>query len=115
MKRNIILKQDPKVEFQFEENGFHLLDAQSENNNGYFAYEALQSISLEYAWYPRFAKFMRLFTWLMNGVPFFPDGESSKKANLTIHLENMKLGIWLTDPKMTSKAKSIKGILEKHL
>jgi len=33
MSENIILKKDPKIEFQFLENGFQLIDEQTERNS----------------------------------------------------------------------------------
>lgn len=112
MSENIILKKSPKIEFLFLDNGFKLIDGQSEENNGFYAYNELQSINLNHAWFPRLAKWLRVITWIFNGVPYFPDGASYKKANLIIHSGKTKLGIWLTDTYMAGKAKKLKKLLE---
>ena len=105
MSENIILKNNPKIEFQFLENGFELIDRQTNRNSGFYSYDDLQSIDLDNAWFPRLAKWLRAITWILNGVPFFPDSDSYKKAKLTIHSEKSSLGIWLTDTSMAEKAK----------
>ena len=113
MSKNIILKKEPKIEFQFLDKGFQLIDEQTEQNSGFYAYNDLQSIDLKNTWFPRLAKSLRIFTWIFNGVPFFPDAESCKKANVIIYFKKMKLGIWLTDSYMVNKAKSLKELLNK--
>ena len=113
MSENIILKKDPKIEFQLLDNGFQLIDKQTEKNSGFYAYHDLQSIELNKTWYPRLAKWLRAFTWILNGVPLFPDGETCKKANVIIQLKEMKLGVWLTDSYMIGKAKTLKKLLDK--
>ena len=115
MSGTIILKKNPKIEFQFLDNGFQLIDEQTERNSGFYAYNDLQSIELNKTWFPRLAKWLRVFTWIVNGVPFFPDAESCKKANVIIHFREMKLGVWLTDSYMTAKAKRLKELLDKRL
>ena len=112
MSKNIILKNDPKTEFQFLENGFELIDRQTNRNSGFYSYDDLLSIDLDNAWFPRLAKWLRAITWIINGVPFFPDSDSYKKAKLTIHSEKSNLSIWLTDTFMAEKAKNIKEILD---
>ena len=112
MSTNIIIKNDPKIEFQLHENGFDLFDAQSERNNGFYSYIDLQSINLKSPWYPRVAKWLRVITWIFNGVPLFPDGKTCKKAALTFQHKKTKHGIWLTDTSMANKAKSLKKLLE---
>jgi len=112
VEHRIILKKSPKIEFQLLENGFQLNDEQTEKQSGFYAYSDLRSIELNKIWFPRFAKWMRAFTWILNGVPFFPDAESYKKANVIIQLESVKLGIWITDTYMTAKAKMLKEILD---
>ena len=72
----------------------------------------MQSIELNKIWFPRLARWLRIITWIFNGVPFFPDAESCKKANVIIHFREMKLGMWLTDSYMTAKAKMLKDILD---
>jgi len=113
MSETIILKKSPKIEFQFLGDGFQLLDEQTEKNSGFYAYDEVESIELNKMWFPRLAKWMRALTWLFNnGVPFFPDAESYKKANVIIHVDKAKLGVWLTDSYMTDKAKILKDLLE---
>ena len=112
MSESIILKKKPKIEFQLLDNGFILIDGQTERNSGLYSYNDLQSIELNKIWFPRLAKWLRNITWIFNGVPFFPDAESCKKANLIIHFGKTKLGIWLTDSNMTDKAKRLKELLD---
>lgn len=111
MSETIILKRHPKIEFELLENGFNLSDGQSEQNSGFYAYQDIQSIELDKVWYPRFAKWLRRITWIFNGVPFFPDGETCKKAKVVFHLNQTKLGIWLTDTYMADKAKKLEKLL----
>lgn len=113
MNENIILKKNPKIEFQLLDNGFQLIDEQTERNSGFYSYNDLQSIELNKIWFPRLAKWLRIFTWIFNGVPFFPDAESCKKANVIIHFRKTKLGVWLTDSYMADKAKKLKELLDK--
>jgi hypothetical protein len=113
MGENIILKKNPKIEFQLLDNGFQLIDEQTERNSGFYSYNDLQSIELIKIWFPRLAKWVRIFTWIFNGVPFFPDAESCKKANVIIHFRKIKIGMWLTDSYMADKAKMIKELLDR--
>lgn len=115
MSENIILKKNPKIEFQLLDNGFQLIDEQTEQNSGFYSYNDLQFIELNKTWFPRLAKWLRFFTWISNGVPFFPDAEYCKKANVIIHFSKTKLGLWLTDSYMTNKAKRLKESLDKKL
>ena len=112
MGENIVLKKKPKIEFQFLDNGFELIDGQTERNTGFYSYRDVQSIELNNVWFPRLANWLRIITWLLNGVPYFPDAESYKKAKFIIHLRKTKLGIWLTNPYMADKAKRLKALLE---
>ena len=112
MSENIILKKNPKIEFQLLDNGFELIDGQTERHSGFYSYKDIQSIDLNNVWFPRLAKWLRVITWIFNGVPYFPDAKSYKKANLIIHFRKTKLGIWLTDPYMADKAKRIKELLD---
>lgn len=114
MSQNIILKKNPKIEFQLLDNGFELIDGQTEGNTGFYAYNDLQSIDLNSVWFPRLAKYLRVITWIFNGVPYFPDAESYKKANLILHFRKTKLGIWLTDSYMADKAKKLKELLDER-
>ncbi len=113
MSENIILKKSPKIEFQLHDHGFQLIDEQTEKNSGFYSYSDLQSIELKKIWFPRLAKWLRVFTWLINGVPFFPDGESYKKAKVIFHFKKTKYGLWLTDSSMADKAKMLKKLLDK--
>lgn len=115
MSKNIILKKNPKIEFQFLDNGFQLIDKQTEQNSGFYSYDDLHSIELNKIWFPRLAKLLKLLTWIFNGVPLFPDAESCKKANVIIHVSKTKLGMWLTDSYMVDKAKVLKALLDKKL
>jgi len=112
MSKNIILKKDPKIEFKFLENGFELIDGQINHNSGFYFYNDLHSIDLDNSWFPRLSNWLRAITRIINGVPFFPDSDSYKKAKLTIHSEKSSLGIWLTDTSMAEKAKKIKELLD---
>ena len=113
MSDNIILKKKPKIEFQLHDNGFQLIDEQTELNSGFYSYNDLQSTELRKIWFPRLSKWLRIFTWIINGVPFFPDAESCKKAKVIIHFRKTKLGLWLTDSYMADKAKKLKKLLDK--
>ncbi len=114
MSENIILKNNPKIEFQLLDNGFKLIDGQTERNTNFYSYHDMQSIELNKVWYPRLATWLRIITWILNGVPYFPDPESYKKANLVINFRETKLKIWLTDLKMANKAKTLKAMLTKN-
>lgn len=113
MSKNIILKKSPKIEFQLLDNGFQLIDEQTAQNSGFYSYTELQSIELNKTWFPRLAKWLRIITWIFNGVPYFPDADSYKKANVIIHFRNTKLGMWLTDSYMADKAKTLKQLLDR--
>ncbi len=112
MSATIILKESPKIEFQLLDNGFQLIDEQTEQNSGFYAYRDVQAVELNNIWFPRLAKWLRVVTWIFNGVPFFPDAESYKKANVIIRFKETKLGMWLTDTSMADKAKVLKAVLE---
>jgi len=112
MSEHIILKKSPKIEFQLLDNGFELIDGQTEKNTGFYSYNDLQSIDLNKPWFPKLAKCLRIFTWILNGVPLFAETESCKKATLIISSSKTKLGIWLTDSYMADKAKKIKELLD---
>lgn len=115
MREIIILKNSPKIEFQFLENGFQLNDEQTALNSGFYSYKDLESIELNKIWFPRLAQWLRVFTWILNVVPFFPDAESCKKSNVILHLRKTKIGMWLTDPYMVDNAKKLKEILDKKV
>ena len=51
-----------QLEFQLLEDGFQLIDEQTQQNSGFYAYEELQSVELDKAWFPRLAQWMRATT-----------------------------------------------------
>ena len=99
------------MEFQLLEDGFKIIDEQTEANTVFYAYDDIQSIELNNVWYPKLAKWLRVITWILNGVPYFP--ESYKKANLLINFKKTKLKIWLLDIDMLDKAKRLVDLLNK--
>lgn len=111
MNETIVLNKNPRIEFHFLEKGFKLIDDRVVNNKGFYPYDELHFIALNNLWFPRLAKWLRAISWIFNGVPYFPDAESYKKANLIIHLRNVRIGIWLTNSYMATQAKMIKTIL----
>ena len=111
MSEHILLKKHPKIEFQLLDSGFQLIDEQNDRNSGFYSYSDLQSIELSKVWYPRLAKWLRAFTWIMNGVPLFPDAESCKNAKVIMHFKKTKVGLWLTDSYMADKAKTLNALL----
>lgn len=114
MTNTIILKTYPIIEFQLRDSGFELIDEQTASNSGFYHYNDLQSTVVNNAWFPILAKWLRVFTWLFNGVPFFPDAESYKKSSLMLHFKQSKLGIWLTDASMADNAKKVKALLDEN-
>ncbi|MCF7569646.1 hypothetical protein L3X37_14965 [Sabulilitoribacter arenilitoris] len=112
MSENIILRKNPKIEFHFSDSGFQLIDEQTVRNSGFYSYSQLQSIELNSIWFPKLAKWLRVITWIFNGVPYFPDAKSYKKANIVIYLKKENLGIWLTNSYMVTQAKKIKNLLD---
>ncbi len=112
MSQNIVLKNNPKIEFQFLENGFTLNDGQTKQNSGVYPYSDLESVELIKPWFPTLAKWLRRITWIFNGVPYCPDADTCKKANLIIRFKKSNLGIWLTDSQMTGNAKKLNQLLE---
>ena len=115
MSERIILKKSPKIEFQLFASGFQVVDGQTVHNSGFFAYSDLQSIELNKLWFPRLAKWLRVLTWILNGVPFFPDAETCKKVTMTIRFDETTLGMWLTDSHMTAKARLLKKLLDRKI
>jgi hypothetical protein len=115
MRAYILLKKSPKIEFHFQENGFKMNDGQTEQNTGFYAYRDIRSIDLDNAWFPSLSKYLRMLTWVLNGVPFFPDAESCKKAKLIFNFDKKKKGIWLTDTYMAGKAKKIKSLIDEKI
>jgi len=115
MSENITLKKNPKIEFQLLDHGFNLIDGQTEQNSGFYSYSDIESIEVNNAWFPKVAKYLRLITWIFNGVPYFPDAESYKKASLIFHFRKSNLGIWLTTVNMAKNAKKLKVLLGEKL
>ncbi|PQJ78614.1 hypothetical protein [Polaribacter porphyrae] len=112
MNENIILNKNPRIELQLFNDGFKLIDEQTKQNSGFYAYNNIQSTDLNKLWFPKLAKFLIVLTWICNGVPFFPDAESGKKSNISIHFKKNKLGIHLIDNYMIRKAKMLKELLD---
>jgi hypothetical protein len=108
MSDAIILKKKPKIEFQFRDNGFDLLDLQTEEHSGFYKFEDMKSVELNKVWYPRLAKWMKILTWVLNGLPYFQDAKSYKKSNIIIHTKKRKIGIVLESPYMAIKAKQLR-------
>jgi hypothetical protein len=109
---SILLKTSPKIEFQLLDNGFQVIDEQTDENSGFYTYKDVQSVELNRVWFPRLSRWMRVITTFTNGVPFFPDADSYKLASVIIRNKDKKLGMWLTDVKMAKKAKELKEILD---
>lgn len=112
MSEHILLKENPQIEFRLLDEGFHLTDKQTERNSGFYAYSDLQSIELQNPWFPRFASILRGITWIFNGVPYFPDAATYKKASVTFNFNKRKVGIWLTDSFMASQARKLEKIID---
>ena len=51
MSEIIILKNNPKIEFQLLANGFEICDSQTEQNSGFYPYKDLQSVELNNIWF----------------------------------------------------------------
>lgn len=109
MSENIILKKNPKTEFQLLDNGFKLIDGQTEENTGFYYYHDIQSIELNKIWFPILTKWLRITTWVLNAYPMV--AESYKKATLVINFRKTKLKIWLIDVHMANKAKKLVELL----
>lgn len=109
---SILLKKSPKIEFQLLDDGFQVIDEQTDENSGFYSYDDIKSIELNRPWFPRLSRWMRVITTFTNGVPFFPDADSYKMANVKIKFSDSYLGMWLTDIKMANKARELKGILD---
>ena len=113
MSKTIVLKNNPKMEFQLLDNGFKFIDCQTEGNTGFYSYHDIQSIELNKVWHPRLVRWLRYGTWLLNGAPMVAC-ESSKKANLVINSSQTKLKIWLSDSDMADKAIRLMDLLNRH-
>jgi hypothetical protein len=111
MNENIILKNNPKTEFQLQENGFKLIDKETEQNTGFYTYNDIHAIELNKVWFPRLITWLRYTTWIFNGgVPMVGEGPW-KKSNLIINIGKRKIKIWLTDSDMANKAKKLVDLL----
>ena len=114
-QQTILLKKTPKIEFQLLDDGFQLINVETKKQSGFYTYSDVQSVKLNKIWFARWAKYLRVITWILNGVPYFPDAASYKKSNIIIHVQDMKIGIWLTNAYMTKQAKSLKGALDNKI
>ncbi|MFH6604346.1 hypothetical protein ACEZ3G_12715 [Maribacter algicola] len=112
MSENVLLKENPKIEIQFLKNVFQIIDEKTIQNTGIYNYSDLEYVELNKIWFPKLAKWLRIITWIFNGVPYFPDQKSYKKANVIIHLKKENIGIWLTNSCMVTQAKKIKNLLD---
>ncbi len=113
MNANIILKNSPKTEFQLLENGFELIDGETEQNNGYYTYNDIQTIELNKLWFPKLTYWLRYATWLITlGAPMVGEGPW-KKAHIIIDIGKKKIKIWLTDSDMADKSKKLVELLNK--
>lgn len=112
MSESILLKKEPKIEFLFSEDGFQIIDEQTDRNNGFYSYKELQSIELNKVWFPKLSVWMRIITTFLNGVPYFPDADTYKTASLIIHGRKSKIGVWLTDTAMANQAKRLKAYVD---
>jgi hypothetical protein len=115
MSEAIILKKKPKIEFQFRDNGFELFDEETKQNEGFYLLDDIQSVELNKAWFPRFAKWMKIFTWVLNGVPYFQDAKSYKKSNIIIRTKNRTIGFVLENPYMADNARKLNKALGRKL
>ena len=111
MSENILLKEDPQIEFHLLDTGFQITDRQTERNSGFYSYSDLRSIEVQNPWFPRLASILRVVTWILNGVPYFPDAATYKKASVTLKFNKKKVGFWLTDPFMASQAKKLEKVI----
>jgi hypothetical protein len=108
MDNSLLLKKEPRIEIQFTQNGFHIFDEQKNQNSGFHPYHELTHVELNKTWFPKLSIWLRVITCILNGVPFFPDADSCKTANIIFHFDHGKQGIWLTDTFMVNQAKKLK-------
>jgi hypothetical protein len=111
MGEHFVLKNDPKTEFQLLDDGFILIDGQRERNNGFYAYDDMESVELHKLWYNGLATWLRYTTWLINGAPLVD--EIPKKGSLVIGIGKTKLTVYLTNADMLLKAKKLVALLNK--
>lgn len=112
MTNNLVFNINPKIECQLHNNGFELIDRQTAMNSGFYSYADLQSIDIINGWFPKLSKYLRAITWILNGVPLFPDADSFKKSKLIFHFKEHVLSIELTNACMVKKAKRFKALFE---
>lgn len=115
MNQSIVLRQEPKFEIQLLEEGFQIVDANKDENNGYFTYQELDSVEINRAWFPKLSVWMRVITTFLNGVPFFPSADQYKTANLILHVKQSKIGVWLTSSNMADEAIKLKELLSRKI
>ena len=115
MSQSIVLKQQPRIEFIFNQEGFELIDQQTKRHSGFYNYADLQSVDVNHGKHPRFIKWLRIVTWVLNGVPLLAEASSYKKANMMLDFKSVKLGIWLTDITMAKKARAVKEVCMKKM
>ena len=112
MNERLLLNKSPKILFLLQPDGFQLEFEQSRNHMVFYAYSDIQYIKLKRGWFPRFATFLRALTWILNGVPYFPDASSCNKSSLHIQFKKNVLLLNITSVSMAKKAKEIKQLLE---
>ena len=112
MGEHFVLKNAPKTELQLFDDGFILIDGQRERNNGFYAYDDMQSVELHKLWYNGLVKWLRYGTWLINGAPLVD--EIPEKGSLDITIGKNKLTVFLTNTDMLLKAKKLVGLLNKR-
>ena len=102
MDQKITLKNKPRLEISFAENGFEVIDDSAPKNNGVYSYSNLKSIELKKnGW---FKSLLWYISWL-NLIPFEPGFKN--KTNLKIVLNEKILKLWLIDSDM-KKAEIVK-------
>lgn len=111
-----ILFLGPNIRFHLREKGIEIHDEKSSEDKHFYFYDDLDEINLSHTWFPRLAKILRCFTWILNaGVPFFPDAQTFKKASLEIKYDGGVLNYWLTDVSMVRQAKILKKEIQGNL
>ena len=112
MDKQFLLNESPRILFLLQPDGFQLKFEQSRNHMVFYAYSDIQYIKLKRGWFPRFATYMRALTWVLNGVPYFPDAASCNTSSLHIQFKKNILLLNITSISMAKKAKEFKQLLE---
>ena len=112
MNKQFLLNESPRILFLLQPDGFQLKFEQSRNHMVFYAYSDIQYIKLKRGWFPRFATFLRALTWILNGVPYFPDAASCKKSSFCIQLNKHSIELPLRSVSMVKKAKELRQLLE---